>query len=147
MVDVKKLIDDFLVVARIAGAHVSECDFTIESLQPPHVQPKRLPSGKAAVYCFFDRDTCLKVGKVGPKSNARYTSQHYNPASSLSNLAKSLLKSQRLQGIDETTVGNWIRQHTRRVNILVDARVGRLTLNLLEAFLQCRLCPEFEGSA
>ena len=145
MVDVQKLMDDFLDVARIAGAHLSKCDLTIEFLKPPHIPPKRLPTGKAAVYLFFYDDSCLKVGKVGPNSNARYTSQHYNPASSRSNLAKSLLRSQKVEGIEEATVGDWIKQHTTRVNILVDTETGPLVRNLLEAFLQCRLSPEFEG--
>ena len=45
-----------------------------------------------AVYVFSEKSQVLKVGKVGPNSQARYTSQHYNPKSARSTLAKSLLK-------------------------------------------------------
>jgi len=33
------------------------------------------------------------------------------------------------------------------VNFILDASLGVHVLNLLEAFLQCRLRPEFEGFA
>jgi len=47
----------------------------------------------------------------------------------------------------ETNVAGWIREHTDRVNFILDAPLGVHVLNLLEAFLQCRLRPEFEGFA
>jgi hypothetical protein len=86
--------------------------------------------------------------KGGPKSQARYTSQHYSPKSSNSNLAKSILKNKSVTGIneiDEYTVGNWVKQNTDRVNFLIPESFGIPLLSLLEAFLQCRLRPCFEG--
>jgi hypothetical protein len=148
MIDVNKLISDFLHIAELAGLDIKQRDIHIENLPAPHIPPSTLPSGKMAVYVFNWGDRCLKVGKVGPKSQARYTSQHYNPKSSNSNLAKSILKDKAVMGIteiEEHTVGNWVRQNTDRVNFLVPESFGIPLLSLLEAFLQCRLKPCFEG--
>jgi len=57
-----------------------------------------------AVYVFSKGPDVLKVGKVGAKSQARYTSQHYNPGSAMSTLAASILADlERLElaGVDE----------------------------------------------
>ena len=101
-----------------------------------------------AVYEFLWRDVCLKVGKVGPNSQARYTSQHYSPSSSNSNLAKSIVSARADLGvpdITESNVGAWIKSNVDRVNFLLDAEWGIPVLTLLESFLQCRLRPRFEG--
>jgi hypothetical protein len=148
MINVDKLIADFVRVAELAGLHIKRGDITIENLPAPHRPPSSLPSGKMAVYVFHCGDQCLKVGKVGPKSQARYTSQHYSPKSSNSNLAKSVLKHKSAMGIsdiDERTAGRWITQHTDRINFLIHEDFGIPLLSLLEAFLQCSLKPLFEG--
>lgn len=142
------LIDDFIKVAALAGGNLSLQDFTLDFLEAPHKQPRNLPPGKMAVYIFFLGNQCLKVGKVGSHSTARYTSQHYNPKSSSSNLAKSILRQKtllKLLDIDELSVGDWIRTSTKRINILLPDTVGMPVLGLLESFLQCRLNPLFEG--
>jgi hypothetical protein len=103
-------------------------------------------------------DRCLKVGKAGPKSQARFTSQHYGfnaPAT----LAKSLLKHpnhvaallprsrrRELETLSATSVGAWIEHNTSRFHVFLPTGVGALALSLLEAFLQCRLQPVFEAS-
>ena len=43
------------------------------------------------MYAFLLDAICLKVGKAGPKTQARFTSQHYG-VSAPSTLAKSILK-------------------------------------------------------
>jgi len=144
----QNLLADFKQVARLAGVTITEQDITIEKLLAPHLPPNKLPAGKIAVYVFTYNNECLKVGKVGPRSEARYTSQHYNPRSSNSNLAKSILKNKKDFGSSELTeisVGDWIKRNTDRLNFLVDARVGDPLLTLLEAFLQCKWRPRFEG--
>ena len=148
MINVDKLIADFVRVAELAGEDIKRRDMTIENLSAPHIPPTSLPNGKMAVYVFTWRNQCLKVGKVGPKSQARYTSQHYKANTSNSNLAKSVLKdksSMDLAQLDEHTVGNWIKQNTDRINFLIPENFGIHVLSLLEAFLQCRLRPRFEG--
>lgn len=148
--DTRQLIDDFLRTAALAGIRIEPTQLTVEELPAPHRSPSSLPSGRMAVYVFHLGDECLKVGKVGPKSQARYTSQHYLPASSQSNLAKSLLAHREELGLDDLdafTVGAWMKANLDRRNFILDAALGVPVLTLLESFLQCRLRPRFEGFA
>jgi hypothetical protein len=141
------LIEDFHQVASIAHVALPKGSLSVEALLAPH-QPRPLPKGKSAVYVFVWGDQCLKVGKVGPKSQARYTSQHYSPACSNSNLAKSILSARDELGLTDVTdasVSDWIKENTDRYNFLLDASLRVDVLTLLEAFLQCRLQPRFEG--
>ncbi|HVA15670.1 MAG TPA: hypothetical protein VNF99_20655 [Stellaceae bacterium] len=146
--DAEAAIADFRTVARLAGIALPERAIAIEKLAAPHVPPTRLPTGKIAVYVFSNGPDVLKVGKVGAKSQARYTSQHYNPGSAMSTLAASILGDRErlnLADVDEAAVGGWIRQNIDRVNFLMDEQVGVPVLSLLESFLQCRLKPRYEG--
>ena len=94
----------------------------------------------------------LRSGSLLPdglNSGARYTSQHYNPKSAGSNLARSiLLNPERAEatGVDASTVGPWIKENTDRVNLLAPASFGLPMLSLLEAFLHVRWKPIFEGA-
>jgi len=144
------LLEDFCRVAGIAGVSLASKAIVVDRRPAPHVPPKALPPGTMAVYVFSFGPRVLKVGKVGPNSAARYTAQHYNAGSAKSTLAASLIKHGERIGVDclnETNVSGWIREHTERVNFILDAALGVHVLNLLEAFLQCRLKPEFEGFA
>ena len=139
---------DFITIARLAGVELPAGALTVESLPAPHAPPTRLPAGKMAVYVFARGEDVLKVGKVGAKSQARYTSQHYNPGSAMSTLAASILADGGRHGLTESDtarVGQWIRESVDRVNFLLDERLGMRVLTLLEAFLQCRLNPRYEG--
>ena len=144
----EQLVEDFLEVARLACVHVNRGSIRIEVQRQPHASPSRLPPGKMAVYVFSDVRRTLKVGKVGPKSAARYVSQHYSPTSAKSTLAASLLKDREAvveHHLTHANVGDWIKKNTDRVNLLVDASCGMPALTLLEAFVQCRLRPVYEG--
>ena len=146
--DLNSLLDDFRKVVALAGVFLPPAALSFEVLPAPHIPPSVLPKGKAAVYVFIWNGVCLKVGKVGPKSQARFTSQHYSPASSNSNLAKSLVAGQGkigVSGITESNVGAWIKTNVDRVNFLLNVECGIPVLSLLESFLQCRLHPAFEG--
>jgi hypothetical protein len=66
----------------------------------------------------------------------------------MSTLAASMLADGVAFGdatFDETDVGQWIKEHVDRVNFLLDAQQGMPLATLLEAFLQCRLMPKYEG--
>ena len=145
----KQLLDNFMIVTELTGVKMQAEAIQIETLTMPHRPPKSLPASKMAVYVFSDKKRVLKVGKAGPNSGARYTSQHYNAKSANSTLAGSLLKdkeyTQKYQ-LNEDNVSSWIKDSTDRVNFIVDAKVSLLTLNLLEAFAQCCLHPYFEGA-
>ncbi|MBL0143839.1 MAG: hypothetical protein IPP91_17480 [Betaproteobacteria bacterium] len=146
--DLNVLLDDFREVIALAGTSLPSAALSIETFPAPHRPPSALPNGKAAVYVFVWNGICLKVGKVGPKSQARFTSQHYSPASSNSNLAKSLVAGQGklgLSGITDSNVGEWIKSNVDRANFLLSVECGIPVLSLLESFLQCRLKPMFEG--
>lgn len=145
-----KILADFKKAAEISHIMISCQDIHVEEQKAPHSPPSLLPEGKMAVYVFFLGEECLKVGKVGPRSHARYVSHHYNPNSSKSNLARSILDDRNELGLsylDERTIGEWIKKNTDRINFIVDSGLGIHVLTLLESFLQCRLRPRFEGFA
>jgi hypothetical protein len=135
-------------VVELAGVNLHRNTLSFETLPAPHKPPSSLPKGKMAVYVFFWKGECLKIGKVGPNSQARYISQHYSPSSSKSNLSKSIIAAREklgLFGVSESIVGSWIKDNVDRVNFLIDLECGIPVLTLLESFLQCRLRPRFEG--
>jgi hypothetical protein len=127
----------------------------------PH-QAKGLPFGKGAIYVFSlstSAGACcpagphrvLKVGMAGPKSDARFRSQHYKPGRARSTLAGRLVDTTarwHYLGIttlnDQQTEG-WIKQHTDRDNFYVDVRDCIAFLRRFEMFLIRRLDPLFEG--
>jgi hypothetical protein len=126
----------------------------------PH-RPHKLPEDKCAVYVFSLAQAygkrcpagpgrVLKVGKAGPKSNARFQSQHYDPGRAPSTLAAMLVNSKILWpylGITELTsrqVQDWIRHNTDRDNFYVDSN-DAIVLAELERYIKGRLGPIFEG--
>jgi hypothetical protein len=152
MNDWHKEMDDalmtFVTVTELAGEPLKRDEMLIEYLVAPHTPPSTLSAGKMAIYAFWWNDNWLKIGQAGLKSSARYTSQHYNSGSSISNLSKSLISDTRMNdfiGFDTNNPGAWIKMSTCRVNILISARRGRAMLSLLEAFLHVRLKPRYEG--
>jgi hypothetical protein len=144
-----KIADDFSSVAALAGLLIPRSDVEVTVLPTPHRPPSSLPPGKLGVYAFMFGDRCLKVGKAGPNSAARFCSQHYG-TNVPSTLAKSLLKLQSSVGmtnLDPTNIRAWICENTTRFNFLLSSQHGVFALSLLESFVQCRLQPEFEGFA
>ena len=146
--EVESALGLFVTVAELAGDPISEVEMVREYLDAPHRPPTRLPAGKMAIYGFWGDGGWLKVGKAGPKSNARYTSQHYNAGSARSTLARSLANDPRMRlvkGFDPQDSGAWIKANTHRVNILLPSRRRKELLALMEAFLHLRLRPRYEG--
>ena len=142
----KEAVENFKSVAYLAG--LPGYDIEIEFLPAPHQPPRRLPPGKSAVYIFVYQARTLKVGKVGPNSAARYTSQHYNPGSAPSTLAGSLLahgeEKLGVEGLTQANVGAWIKANTDRYNLLLPKACPARLRTLLEAFIQCKMNPLFE---
>lgn len=112
----------------------------------PHI-PKDLPPKTMAVYTFLYRGKFLKIGKAGPSSSARFLSQHYSPSSSQSNLAASILKDPDMfhLNLNENTVGPWIKENCRRIDILLDQQLGIFALEVVEAILHYKYQPKYEG--
>ncbi len=145
--EIENAITDFVEVAELAGEPIKREEIIIEYLDCPHQQPRNLPSGKMAVYGFGMKGQWLKIGKVGPNSNARYTSQHYT-GSAMSTLAGSLSNDrtiEEVQGLGKYELSDWIKANTYRVNILISAEKPRELLSLIEAYLHLRLGPKYEG--
>ncbi|MBC7350166.1 MAG: hypothetical protein H5U05_09360 [Candidatus Aminicenantes bacterium] len=142
--EIKEAVKDFIEVAKLASVFIKPEELEIEYLKAPHSPPTFLPKNKMAIYGFCFEGQWLIVGMAGPKSSARYTSHHYNPKSSLSNLAKKLLKDSEMKLIIRDNPGDWIKKNCDRVNIIIDAEKGILLLALFEAFLHVRLRPIYE---
>jgi hypothetical protein len=144
------IVAGFVQAAALAGITIPASDVEVQFLPAPHAPPASLPRGKSAVYVFLFGNRCLKVGKAGPKSAARFCSQHYYANSAPSTLAKSVIKAQ-LGGtaltLNAENISEWLRSNTGRINFLLPSSYGPEVLSLLEAFVQCCLRPEFEGFA
>jgi hypothetical protein len=143
-------VKDKLTAALIlAGIDVNARQIKILDWGCPH-EPRPLPEGKMAVYMFFYEGKCLKVGKAGPNSNARYASQHYLPGAAKSNLADSVLSDKEFLGslpesINVNNIGGWLKRKTHRINVLLDKTLGPFVLNFAEAFFQACFKPKYEG--
>ena len=142
----KTLAEDFVKVAKIAGIDITVDDIEDDVREAPHTAGS-FPKGKMAIYIFIHNDEVLKVGKVGSKSAPRFYHHHYAPDSSISNLAKSLIKDSKSEFFETPPdeIGDLIKQKFDRINYLLDAKRGDSTLSLFEAFLHCRLKPKYEG--
>jgi hypothetical protein len=140
---------DFVRVAKLAGFSIPLSNIEVEYFPAPHNPPSSLPLERMAVYVFMFGHRCLKVGKAGRKSAARFCSQHYGTKAP-STLAKSIMKRPDVIGVsnlDDKKVKDWICDKTTRVHFLIPSQYGVFALSLLEAFVQCRLQPEFESFA
>ena len=141
-----EIINTFIAVARLAGVTINDDQIRIEDRECPHDSPD-LPDRHMAVYVFIHDKVYLRIGKVGSRSHSRFKNHHYNPNSSGSNLAKSILGDNDMKkfGLDENNVGDWIRRNTQRIDILIDSSISIFALELLESFLHCKLNPKYEG--
>lgn len=144
----EEIKQSFIKAAESAGIVIGKEEI-ITSIIPTsdHKPPSSLPKDKLAVYVFMYGTRCLKVGKAGSKSSARFCSQHYG-INARSTLAKSIIDNQaklNASGLDESNVKSWICTNTYRVNYIIPSTTGPFILSLLEAFVQCCLRPEFEG--
>lgn len=130
----------------LAGNHINSDMITVKDFGCPHV-PQELPPNKMAVYTFKKDGKYLKIGKVGSRAGARYKYQHYSPASSKSNLAKSILQDPDMLALDvnEANVSDWIKREVHREDILIEEKAGVFVLNFMEAFLHCVFTPKYEG--
>lgn len=154
------LIRDFRDAALLADLRSGHSTATHELHLSPH-KPPALPLGKCAVYVFSlsgsygsrcpaGPNRVLKVGRVGPNSSARFSSQHYYPSSAPSNLAATLLKATILWpflGITELSsldVAHWIKSNTDRDHFFLNANDND-ELRHLERYIRGRLGPVFEG--
>lgn len=122
-------------------------------------RPTVLPKDMQGVYVFLTEDHCFKVGKAGPKSKARWNSHHYNlDTKTPSTFAKSIVKDKNhfksyfakdkhseIDGLNKENIKDWIRANISRIEFLLPEENGPLELNFLEALIQYKLKPIYEG--
>ena len=140
-------ISDFASAATLAGFECDVHKILVDIAPAPH-RPSGLPTGRMAVYCFFLNGQALKIGIAGSESDARFRSHHYSPNRANSTLAGSLLKHPNKIGIaaiPASSIGDWIKAHTGRINFLLPPSYGKVMLSQLEAFLHVRWRPTYEG--
>lgn len=114
--------------------------------QPANSFPKSLPEGKMAVYCFFytSNNECLKVGQANLKSKARYQSHHYYIDSGKSTLTRSLINDSNMPMVTSNNWNGWVKANCERFDVLLDASLGKITLNFIEGLLQYHFKPRYE---
>lgn len=146
MIETEEIKKKVIKIAKYADVIISEDRLKIIDHGCPHL-PSGLINGMMGIYIFEHNGVCLKIGKAGEKSDARFRSQHYLPKSSQSNLAKSILNDPEMKnyGLNESNISDWIKNNTRRIDIFIDSKLGIPVLNLLEAYLQCKFKPKYEG--
>ena len=156
-IDVSELVDAVSQVSKLAHVSLRPADIRTEILPSPHKPPSKLPSGTQAVYAFLLPQThCLKVGKAGPNSDPRFTTQHYgfNASSTLANSViddpgrvKTLLPLEKQGEIDwlvaSLAIGEWLKKNTGRLHLFFPKSFGRNHLALIEGLVACRLKPLF----
>lgn len=111
----------------------------------PHEQPPRLRPDQQAAYLFFRGQDWLRIGQTAQP--ARFTSQHYGTKRVGSSFATDVWKNRVDFGFkgEECKVGDWIKQHCGRANVILPACWPRTVLLLLESYLHYRLTPRLEG--
>jgi len=141
-----ELDEIILETTKLLGKPADKGKYEIIDRGVPH-RPRMLPPNTMGIYTFWYNGIALKIGKAGPKSNARFLSQHYNPNSAQSTLAASILSDQEMRGlgISEANVGDWIKRNCRRIDIILYAGLGIFTLELIEAALHYKYEPKYEG--
>lgn len=154
------VVQEFREWTEAQGLGRARAEIRVENLGIPH-RPLPLLAGWQGVYCFRYGAAWLKVGKAGPKSAARWTSQHYNAGSAPSTLAFSLLRyghfselefsdvpelKEHLQDVKADELGDWIKKYTERVNVIIRAEIGPSGLDMLEKIAHGHLKPRFEGN-
>lgn len=133
-------------VSKCLGRELNMTQIMIKDRGVPHNPPK-WEKGMMAVYTFSYKGHFLKIGKAGQKSKARFTNQHYNPGSANSTLAASILRDSEMSylNLDENSVGDWIKNNCRRIDVMIPVEMGIFALELVESIFHFKYEPKYEG--
>lgn len=154
--EASRLRQCLLKAAELGRVDIAPSEIEIRFQDPPHDRPS-LPFWSQAIYVFRLRSLYLKVGRAGPNSRSRMSTQHYTASTeySLANLisenAEPLMEElsreevQSLEALPVDRVGEWIANNCGRINIFIPAEYPRTTANLFEAVLLSRFDPCYEG--
>ena len=145
----EEILDAIENVSKVLGKPLTTSEIEIVDRGCPHEPPEKLPDGCAAVYSFIHDGKFLKIGKANKKSLARYQSQHYSCYAAQSTLAKSICADEQMQvlGAGEEGIKEWIMNNTRRIDILVKCENSYWATTLVEAILQYKYMPRYEGKS
>lgn len=123
-------------MSKILGREIQLLEHVVD-----HQHSHRHRLGKWHIYSFWMREgnQALKIGVAGPNSAARYSSHHYNPGASNSNLAKSLLGD----GTCVEPPKEWLFKNTYRINAVFED-FSKPMAHALEAHLHLVHSPKFE---
>ena len=142
---IKEITNLIVLESKNVGSPITNEDFTIIHQPLNHFSPT-LPKGKMAVYTFVFNDVFLKVGQANQRSKARYQSHHYHLRSGKSTLANRLINDPFMSAtVNKNNVTVWIRSNCERYDVLIDAKLGKITLNFIEGLLQYKYQPKYEG--
>ena len=143
---VRERLNNFCAIITSLGYNLPVEAIQVETLNAPHNRP-RLTKGKMAVYMFFYKGKCLKVGVAGAKSKNRYTYQHYRFNGANSSLTKRIWQDKSFkQFVHSDSVGKWIMQNTCRINLLMSDKIPIAVLALLECYFIQLLKPKYKES-
>ena len=123
-------------VSRTLNIEVKLLEYVVDYQHSHRYRP-----GYWHIYSFWmsENDKALKIGVAGPNSAARYSSHHYNPGSSNSNLAKSILSD----GTCSELPKEWLLRNTYRINAVFED-FSKPLAHALEAHLQLVYYPKYE---
>lgn len=143
---VEAALKEFVADAALSGGLLRERDLELQFQLAPHQPPSKLPATKMAVFGFWAGDMWLKLSYAGPKSHARYASQHYRAGSAPSTLAADLADDTQMllaSGFSPSAAGEWLKLSAHRFNVFVPADRPVSVLRDLKAFLNDRLKPRY----
>ncbi len=123
-------------ISKTLGREIKPLEYAVD-----HQHSHRYRPGKWHIYSFWLRevDQALKIGVAGPNSAARYSSHHYNPGSSNSNLAKSISGD----GTCIELPKDWLLKNTYRINVVFED-FSKPMAHALEAHLHLMHSPKYE---
>lgn len=134
-------------VTNALGKPLDRGSYEVKDRKVPHI-PEKLPNNKRAIYMFCYNGIFLKIGKVGSSSSKdRFYNHHYRYNGAKSTLAKSIINDEnvKIDNVNERNIGEWIKSNCQRIDIIIDDKIDIFTLNLIEAALQFKYKPIYEG--
>jgi len=148
MTDYRKEFEQVIrEVSSALGKKIDSAQYEIFDRGVPHEPPKpKELDGKMGIYTFLYKDRFLKIGRVGSGSPQRFSYQHYKAKSAGSTLADSLIADPKMGGkINDENVKDWIQKNCRRIDVLIDEKLGVFAVALIEAAFHYYYEPKYEG--
>jgi len=146
MVKNKQMKIVLMDIFKAVGAPITKDSFIVDDLGIPH-KPNNLPKNKMALYMFIHEDHFIKIGQADKNSNARFKYQHYNGHAGSGSLCYDIINDPEMKkyNLSMDNVSDWMKANLHRIDILIDAELGKLALNIAEASMHYIYNPKYEG--